>query len=338
MTILHSRKQVFSAVKLAASTSLLGLSLSALAYDVPFNLSVDDDILLWQSSAPSTNIYEDGIYIATVHEVYSYMPVRDGATYQLVAHNYGVDFTPLSPPFVVPDDDGGSDGDDGIEYDEAKIYFELNDTDGDLGLHALVDGDSWRELNIEDPNDRSIFSVNVSNSLLAQGMTEIFFESSEPTFDELDPVDFFARFPAGEYDINGVTLEGEELESEAFLSHVIPSAPANTAVSGQLLPDSCEEVDGPVVAAPFNVVWDPVTHSHASLGIAGEVVVDLYQVVIEREEPAPLLISMDVSSEITSVQLPSEFFGSGENIKIEILTIADTGNQSAMESCFVSAN
>jgi hypothetical protein len=25
------------------------------------------------------------------------------------------------------------------EFDEAEIFFELNNTDGDLGIHALID-------------------------------------------------------------------------------------------------------------------------------------------------------------------------------------------------------
>ena len=36
------------------------------------------------------------------------------------------------------------DDDEEIPFDEAKIFFELNNTDGDLGIHALVDGDAWK--------------------------------------------------------------------------------------------------------------------------------------------------------------------------------------------------
>jgi len=317
----------------------LFLATPALSFDTPSGLFVDDDTLFWQTSAPSTNIYEDGIYIATVHGITQFEPVRDGAIYQLVSHDFGDDFSPLSEPFLVPDDDGDDqDDDDVIEYDEAKVFFELNDTDGDLGLHALVDGEPWRQLTIEDPNDRVIFSVDVTNSLLAQGMSEIFFESNEPTFDELDPTEFFLRFPEGEYDINGITIEGEELESEAQLSHVIPAAPSNLTIAGALLPLSCEETDGPVVTSPYVVSWDPVMFSHATLGSPGIVDVEIYQVVIEREEPTELNLSLDVSADITSLELPPGLIGSGENIKIEVLTIAETGNQSAAESCFISAD
>ena len=61
-----------------------------------------------------------------------------------------------------------------------------------------------------------------------QGLTEIFFESAEPTFDELSPEEFFRRFPEGDYEIEGITLEGEELESEVELTHVMPAPPEPT--------------------------------------------------------------------------------------------------------------
>ena len=107
--------------------------------------------------------------------------------------------------------------DDEIPFAEAHLFFELNDTDGDLGIHALIDGDAWKKLEIEDPREREILDVTVKGRLRRQGLTEIFFESAEPTFDELPPRRFFRRFPAGSYEIEGETLEGDELESEVEL-------------------------------------------------------------------------------------------------------------------------
>ena len=101
--------------------------------------------------------------------------------------------------------------DEEIPFDEAELFFELNDTDGDLGIHALIDGDAWKKLEIEDPRERKMLTVHVQGRLRRQGLTEIFFESAEPTFDELSPEDFFKRFPKGTYEIEGTTLEGEEL-------------------------------------------------------------------------------------------------------------------------------
>ena len=42
----------------------------------------------------------------------------------------------------------------GQEFEEARSIFELNDTDGDLGIHGLIDGDAWRSLGIEGPGER----------------------------------------------------------------------------------------------------------------------------------------------------------------------------------------
>ena len=63
-------------------------------------------------------------------------------------------------------------------------------------------------------------SIWVRNALRRQGMTEIFFESEEPSFDELTPAQFFARFPAGIYEAEATTLDGEEMEAEIRVSHV----------------------------------------------------------------------------------------------------------------------
>src|SRR5210317_263821 len=111
----------------------------------------------------------------------------------------------ICAPAVWADDDD----DEEIPFDEAELFFDLNNTDGDLGIHALIDGDAWKRLIIEDTKERKMLDVKVKGRLRKQGLTEIFFESAEPTFDELDPDDFFERFPAGEYEIEGTTLKGD---------------------------------------------------------------------------------------------------------------------------------
>ena len=83
--------------------------------------------------------------------------------------------------------------------------------DGDLGIHSIVDGEPWDRLIYEDINGRTLIDVKLKGEIAEQGLTEFFFESAEPTFDELDPSDFFARFPDGIYDVEGRTIEGEEI-------------------------------------------------------------------------------------------------------------------------------
>ena len=47
-----------------------------------------------------------------------------------------------------------ADDDDEEPFDEARLFFELNDTDGDLGIHGLIDGEGWKWMSIESPDER----------------------------------------------------------------------------------------------------------------------------------------------------------------------------------------
>jgi hypothetical protein len=88
-----------------------------------------------------------------------------------------------------------------LRFAEAQVFFELNDTDGDLGIHASIDGGPWTNLQIEGPGDRVLLDIVSRSRLRTQGLTQLSFESAEPPFDELAPEDFFRRFPQGRYEI-----------------------------------------------------------------------------------------------------------------------------------------
>jgi len=222
---------------------------------------------------------------------------------------------------------------DEIAFSEANIYFELNNTDGDLGIHALIDGDPWKKLVIEDPYERKMLKVKVKGRLRKQGMTEFFFESAEPSFDELEPEDFFERFPEGYYEVEGLSLEGEELESKAYLSHVMPAPAADITVSGVKYADDCDAFV-PEVSTPITIAWSPVNSSHPDIGASGDVIVDRYQLVVEIEESETLVYSVDLPPGTTSLSVPEEFISLGEEFKYEILVRESSGNQTAVESCF----
>ena len=234
-----------------------------------------------------------------------------------------------APELWAEDDD-----DDEIPFDEAQIFFELNNTDGDLGIHALIDGEPWKRLSIEDLRERKMLDIKVKGRLRKQGLTEIFFESAEPTFDELDPADFFRRFPAGEYEVEGITLEGEELESEVELTHLLPAPPGNIKLNGIPAAEDCDADPLPAVGTPVVISWDPVTLSHPDLGRTNEPIdVVRYQVVVEQEDLG-LAFSVELPPDITEVQIPEAFTKLGEEFKFEILVREDSGNQTAVESCF----
>ena len=48
---------------------------------------------------------------------------------------------------------------------ETELFFELNNTDGDLGIHAALNGDGWRDLTIFDPGNRQMLDINVKGRL-----------------------------------------------------------------------------------------------------------------------------------------------------------------------------
>jgi len=228
-----------------------------------------------------------------------------------------------------------NDDDNEIPFDEAELYFELNDTDGDLGIHSLIDGEPWKRLIIEDPFERKMLNIFVQGRLRRQGLTEIFFESAEPTFDELDPKRFFRRFPEGFYEIEGKTLENQEMESVAYLTHYLPAPPANITLNGVQAAEDCDADPLPEVQGPVEISWDAVELSHSELGITDEPIeVVQYEVVVEDEERG-LVFSVEVPPDVTSVELPAFFTEQGEEFKLEILVREVTHNQTAVETCFI---
>lgn len=177
-------------------------------------------------------------------------------------------------------------------------------------------------------------------------MTELFFESAEPSFDERTPEQFFRRFPAGMYEIEGRTLEGDEQESEDLFWHRMPAPPDGISVSGEAIdPDDVDCDDGPIpmVEAGENgdviISWDEVKKSHLDIGVPNKKIeVEFYQVVVEEEE-LNLKFSVDLPPDETSVTVPADFIALGDEFKFEILVKEEEGgNQTAVESCFEIAD
>jgi hypothetical protein len=236
-----------------------------------------------------------------------------------------------------------------IPYDVAHVFFELNNSDGDLGIHSLIDGEEWRSLVIRNPDNRKMLNVNVKGRLRQQGLTEFFFESAEPAFDELPPAEFFERFPAGDYRISGKTLEGDSLESSDELTHVMPAPPAPT-VNGLPMALQCDDeepgYDATETSAPVTIAWPAVTMSHpdAAGGGAGvqppvPVVIHNYEVVVEVEvdvngEEFASTIHLVLPPGETSMTIPDEFLVQGDTFKYEVLAREEGFNQTAVESCF----
>ena len=219
-------------------------------------------------------------------------------------------------------------------FGEADIFFELNDTDGDLGIHALLDGDAWRRLTISSPDGKEKLRVVLSGTLNKHGLTELFFESAEPEFDELPIKKFFNRFKEGMWRFAGETIEGDELESEDLLSQVMPAPADGITLNGAPGVEDCDVAPLPVVTPPLTIAWDPVTSSHPDIGKEGPIEVVHYEFVIELDSDDSKVISMKLPPEVTSVEIPAWFLALDEVFKYEIITREEAGNQTAVESCF----
>ena len=237
------------------------------------------------------------------------------------------------------------------EFDETKIFIEMNATDGDAGLHALLDAEAWVWVSIYDPDGERIFLEDVRRNLKEQGLTENFFESAEPlcVADEEDPEaevvplsEFLERFLPGEYRFAGVTIEGDRLEGTATLTFNLPAAPdismfdgtedvdpANalmTWAAGMDLGEKCHDDD----LVTQGVIPDP-----ASVDVVG------WEVVVEpadEEAFVPFRVfSVQLPPDQTSVTVSPEYlnaFPAGTEFKFEVGAIEASGNQTFSEGGF----
>ena len=202
-----------------------------------------------------------------------------------------------------------------VPFKIAKIYWEYNASANDLGVHVSLDAEDWRRLKILAPSHRSIFEVEGRGAYRELGMTELFFEGAEPSLDEFPLAGLLARFPEGQYEIEGRTVDGKDLESEVMFSHAIPAGPAVSAVVGP--GDSLVMSWSPVTSPPPGFPSKPIT-------IVG------YQVIVG-------LFQVTVPATTRSVTVPPEFVASlASGVQpYEVLAIEASANQTLTEGTFV---
>ncbi|MCP4205105.1 MAG: hypothetical protein GY769_24615 [bacterium] len=204
------------------------------------------------------------------------------------------------------------------KLDDTEIRIEINDTDGDAGIQVFLDGEGWDSMQMTGPNGIE-FSVLAENSVGLQGITEFFFESAEPSFEEQSLEELLALFPEGKYKFRGTTTEGKKLRGKATLTHALPAAPV------QITPVDGEDVD------PDNAVfmWEAVADPPGS-EIVG------YEVVIECEEPQFTKTTANVGAAVTSITVPPQVLNQedADECKWEVLAIEESGNQTISETEF----
>ena len=213
--------------------------------------------------------------------------------------------------------------DEEIELDEAEVFIEFNSTDGDFGIQFFWDGEPWDRMKVEGPDGRRVLKVRASRNLRAQGLTEGFFESAEPSVEDLPMDEFLERFPEGEYEYEGRTLEGEELEGETEFTHTLPAPPEN------LWPADGDEVCS---ESPLVVSFDPVDEDLEGEDLEPE----LYEVIIETEGEIlrVMTIVLEGDTKAPSVTVPPEFLSPDTEYKFEVIVQEESGNRTISETEF----
>lgn len=211
---------------------------------------------------------------------------------------------------------------------DAKLLIEHNSTDEDTGFQGFADGDPWNELTIAGPGDASIVRVTAGGGLFDFGLTELFFETSEPENAEVPIEDVLDRLPEGTYTFTGVLVDADEDVRTTEFTHDIPAGP-------ELL--TPEDGEAGLDPAAVVVSWEPVTDD-----IDGEPV-DIvgYQVIVE-EDATPLfpqgfaqpVFSVYLPADATSVSVPAEFMRDDTCYKYEVLAIEESGNQTLSSAEF----
>jgi hypothetical protein len=140
-----------------------------------------------------------------------------------------------------------------IELETLKFFIEFNETDEDVGVQCVLGGEAYVVLRAFEPDGRRIVDLRPRASLRQQGMSDFFFESAEPTLDEVSMAEFLDRFPEGEYEFETITTDGIEQDGEADFTHAIPAGPEIT------YPREGDVVDPDALV----VTWEPVTMTTA---------------------------------------------------------------------------
>lgn len=229
---------------------------------------------------------------------------------------------------------GGEDEDEDDEapvLSQAKLLIEHNATDADTGFQGFADGDPWDELEITGPAGRVVLA-RPEGALAGFGLTELFFETSEPPNAQVPISDVLARLPQGTYTFTGKMVGGTQSSRTATFTHTIPAGPVLVA-----------PVEGAPDVDPNNaaVSWEAVTKTYdgsTDIKIVG------YEVIVEMKVDPPAfpqgfakpVLDVRLPASATSVSLPKEFMVPNGLYDWEVLAIEESGNQTLSSGDFMT--
>jgi hypothetical protein len=206
----------------------------------------------------------------------------------------------------------------------------------------MGDADRWTTVSIRgvDPDRELLYKVRGFAGAAEQGLTENFFESAEPDCEEQPLDEFLERFPAGEHRFRVKTQDEEILTGSSFLTHELPGAPEMLAPTG----GGIDETQTVVISWTAGTTLGNCPPDGVDISAPGSVPLFGYEVLVEREEPEPLLkYTVQVDASQTSVSLPPEFVQEEGIYKYEVVAIEsgldeddeeEKGNQTISEAFF----
>jgi hypothetical protein len=209
-----------------------------------------------------------------------------------------------------------------IPLSAAAIRFEINGTAGDAGVQFFLDGTGWKSCAVSDPHGNLLVTVTATGSAGMNGLTELFIESAEPSFEVQPLEDLLGLFPQGNYGFDCVTTDDKALKRSASLTHKLPATPEGVGFD----------------PGPGTIVWQEVTGPFELDGeVFGDsnVVIVAYEIIVERLSDG-LKFSITLPAPATSVTVPVEFIKPHTKYKVEVLAIESGGNQTIAEVEFTT--
>ncbi len=205
-----------------------------------------------------------------------------------------------------------------IRLENVDIFVEVNDTSGNAGIQMFLDGEGWDSMTLMDPNGNMLFDVNADGGVGAQGITEFFFESAEPSFDVQTLEELLALFPEGDYSFRGTTTEGKKLNGKSKLTHAIPDAPPiKFPAAGELVNPNWAWFE-----------WGRVPNPPGSRIVGYDV--SVWNLNNGRTFAAEL------GSKARTITVPPEFMDPATEYKFEVLAIERSGNRTISEREFTT--
>jgi len=194
-----------------------------------------------------------------------------------------------------------------IPFAFVRMFIEANSTDEDAGIHIHFDGEAWKKVKILGTNNEEILEIEAESGLKELGLTELRFESAEPS-----PAEVLALFPAGNYKFKGRTLAGERLAGMGTLSHDLLAPPVFSPSNG-------ESVDRNNTV----IRWNSIP------GASG------YEVIVTNADIGASM-ELNVSASVTSLHVPPTFLRPNTKYDAEVLSIAANGNKNITQGSFIT--